>query len=95
MEVTIIGAGNMGRGIGTRLVAGGNHITILDTDPDEARQLAEELDRGGDGAEGGAAGDPLTGEIVVLALWYEAARAAADQYGDQLDGKVVVDVSTR
>ncbi len=33
MDVTIIGAGNMGRGLGTRLVAGGNQVKILDTDP--------------------------------------------------------------
>ena len=68
MDVTIIGAGNMGRGIGTRLVAGGNDVTILDTDPEEARQLAAELDQDGGAAVGGAPGDPLTGEVVVLAL---------------------------
>jgi predicted dinucleotide-binding enzyme len=37
MNLTIIGAGNMGRGLGTRLVAGGNKVTILDRDPEEAR----------------------------------------------------------
>ena len=26
MKVTIVGAGNMGRGIGTRVVAGGNQV---------------------------------------------------------------------
>jgi NADPH-dependent F420 reductase len=93
MDVTIIGAGNMGRGIGTRLVAGGYHVTILDTDPDEARQLAAELDQDGGAAVGGAPGDPLTGEVVALALWYEAAQSAAERYADQLDGKVVVDIS--
>jgi 8-hydroxy-5-deazaflavin:NADPH oxidoreductase len=36
MDVTIIGAGNMGRGIGHRIVAGGNSVTILDRDPEEA-----------------------------------------------------------
>jgi predicted dinucleotide-binding enzyme len=40
MQVTIIGAGNMGRGIGTRLVAGGNDVKVLDSDPEEARKLA-------------------------------------------------------
>jgi 3-hydroxyisobutyrate dehydrogenase-like beta-hydroxyacid dehydrogenase len=43
MDVTIIGAGNMGRGIGTRLVAGGNRVRILDRDAAQARELAEEL----------------------------------------------------
>ncbi len=90
MDVTIIGAGNMGRGIGTRLVAGGNSVKILDNDLDQARALADEL---GGGAEGGTAGDPLSGDVVVLAIWYEPARSAVGQYGDQLDGKVIVDIT--
>ena len=43
MNVTIIGAGNMGRGIGHRMVAGGHDVTIVDRDPEEAERLAEEL----------------------------------------------------
>ena len=43
MNVTIIGAGNMGRGIGHRLVAGGHDVTVVDRDPEEAEQLIEEL----------------------------------------------------
>jgi NADPH-dependent F420 reductase len=90
MDVTIIGAGNMGRGLGTRLVAGGNDVKILDSDPDQARELAAEL---GGGAEAGASGDPLDGDVVVLAIWYEPARSVVEQYGDQLDGKVIVDIT--
>jgi NADPH-dependent F420 reductase len=96
MDVTIIGAGNMGRGIGTRLVAGGNHVKILDRDPDQARELANELSqtaRTEGGAEGGAAGDPLSGDVVILAVWYDGAQAAIEQYADQLAGKVVVDIT--
>lgn len=96
MEVTIIGAGNMGRGIGTRLVAGGNRVRIIDRDPEEARKLAEELAQqaadGGD-AESAGAGDPLSGDVVVLAVWYGGAQEAIEQYRDQLDGKVVVEIS--
>ena len=43
MNVTIIGAGNMGRGIGHILMRGGHSATIVDRDPDQAEQLAEEL----------------------------------------------------
>jgi light-regulated signal transduction histidine kinase (bacteriophytochrome) len=32
MRVLIIGAGNMGRGIATRMLAGGNEITFFDVD---------------------------------------------------------------
>lgn len=43
MKVTIIGAGNMGRAIATRVVAGEHEVDITDRDPAEARKLAEEL----------------------------------------------------
>ena len=55
MNVTIIGAGNMGRGIGHRLVAGGHEVTVVDRDPEEAGRLAEEL-RGADSFASRAAG---------------------------------------
>jgi NADPH-dependent F420 reductase len=94
MEVTIIGAGNMGRGIGTRLVAGANTVTIIDHDPDQAAQLAEELDGVGDGhAVAAAADQPLQDEVVILAVWYPASLDAVEEFADRLDGKIVVDIS--
>ena len=94
MEVTIIGAGNMGRGIGTRLAAGGHDLKIIDNDSDEAAKLAGELASAGDGsAEGAAAGDPLSGVVVILAVWFPGSLDAVERYEDQLDGKVVVDIS--
>jgi NADPH-dependent F420 reductase len=96
MEVTIIGAGNMGRGIGTRLLTGGHQIKIIDHDPDQAAQLAEDLhsEAGSEGSvESGSSGDSLIGDIVVLAVWYPPSISAVEEYGNQLDGKVVVDIS--
>jgi 3-hydroxyisobutyrate dehydrogenase-like beta-hydroxyacid dehydrogenase len=43
MKVTIVGAGNMGRGIGTRTLTGGHQLEILDRDPAEAHKLAKDL----------------------------------------------------
>jgi len=37
MKVTIIGAGNMGRAIGTRAVKGGHEVEIVDRDPRRPR----------------------------------------------------------
>jgi NADPH-dependent F420 reductase len=96
MNVTIIEAGNMGRGIGTRLIAGGNDVEIVDRDPGEARALAEEL--GGKAENGGSAtalepGDEIGGDVVVLALYYAPELEAVEQYRNQLAGKVVVDIS--
>ncbi len=37
----IFGAGNMGRGVGTRTVAGGDDLPILDPETGKADELAE------------------------------------------------------
>jgi 8-hydroxy-5-deazaflavin:NADPH oxidoreductase len=89
-SVSILGSGNMARGIGTRVAAGGNTVQILARDPQESATLADEL---GGSATSGAIGDPLTGDIVVLAVPYPAAAPLVEQYGDQLAGKVVVDIT--
>lgn len=89
MKVTIIGAGNMGRGIGTRAVAGGHEVQIIDRDPEDAKALAQEL---GGSAKGSGPDDPIEGDVVVFAIYYPQEEALS-QYADQLEGKVVVDIS--
>jgi 8-hydroxy-5-deazaflavin:NADPH oxidoreductase len=37
MEITIIGTGNMARGIATRLLAGGHAVTLPGTSSEKAR----------------------------------------------------------
>jgi hypothetical protein len=38
-------------------------------------------------------GDPLEGDVVVLAVYYPDARGAVEHHGDRLAGKVVVDIT--
>ncbi len=90
MKVTIVGAGNMGRGVGTRAVAGGHQVEIVDHDPDEARELAKDLGGSATALEPGA---PFGGEVVVFAVYYPGIKDAVQQYADQLAGKVVVDIT--
>jgi 8-hydroxy-5-deazaflavin:NADPH oxidoreductase len=90
MKVTIVGAGNMGRGLGTRAVAGGHEVEILAQDPTHAQKLAEDL---GSSATTIEAGDPFGGEVVVFAVYYPGIKDAVRQYADQLPGKVVVDIT--
>ena len=90
MEITIIGTGNMARGIATRALAGGHSVTLLGTETANAQALADELS--GD-VRAGQVGDPLTGDLVVLAVWYAAVDDVLGRYGDQLDGKVLVDIT--
>jgi predicted dinucleotide-binding enzyme len=90
MKVTIIGAGNMGRGIGTRAVGGGHQVELLALDPEHARKLAAEL---GPSATALEADAPFGGELVVFAVYYPGIKDAVRQYADRLAGKVVVDIT--
>ena len=69
MNITILGAGNMARGIGTRLVAGGNSLTLLSRDPQEGATLAAELHavaRNGATIQAAPFGSPLRDDVVRL-----------------------------
>ena len=67
MDITVIGTGNMGRGIATVALAGGHRVTLLGTTIENAQALAAALS--GD-VHAGTVGDPIDGEVVVLAVWY-------------------------
>ncbi len=90
MKVTIVGAGNMGRGIGTRVVAGGHEVEIVDRDPTEAGALAAELGGSTSAVDPGAT---FSGEIVVFAVYYPGIKDAVQQYAEEIAGKVVVDIT--
>jgi NADPH-dependent F420 reductase len=90
MKVTIVGAGNMGRGIGTRVVEGGHELEIVDRDHEQAEELARELGGSATALEQGA---PFGGDVVVLAVYYPTIKDAAQAYADRLRGKVVVDIT--
>jgi NADPH-dependent F420 reductase len=92
--VTIIGAGNMGRGIGTRLVAGGHDVQILAPTPEHASALAQELGaKNGAAAKAGAIGEEIEGQVVILATPFPAAVEFAQSRGNDLAGRVVVDIT--
>ncbi len=90
MGLTIIGTGNMARALAARTLAGGHGVTVVGKDEQHAQEAASAV-------EGSIAtavtGDPIEGDVVVLAVYYPDARAAVEQYGDQLAGSVVVDIT--
>jgi 8-hydroxy-5-deazaflavin:NADPH oxidoreductase len=90
-SVTIIGTGNMARGIATRVLAGGNHLQLLGHTAEHAEKLASEL--GSDAVATGTSGDAIEGDIVVFAVWYQVALPLVGQYGEQLADKIVVDIT--
>jgi NADPH-dependent F420 reductase len=96
MKITIIGAGNMGRGIGYRWVAGGNAVTVVDINPESSEALAKELRsvaKNGGSASSASLESAELGDVVVLAVNYGANFDVAKKLGKKLDGKVVVDIA--
>ena len=96
MNITIIGTGNMARGIATRMLAGGNNVILVGHAPGKAEDLATELQgaaRGGASVQAASAGSSNDSDVVVLAVPYPAAVSIVQQYGDQLAGKIIVDIS--
>ena len=96
MNITIIGSGNMGRGIGTRAVTGGHSVTFVDANPETAEKAAADVKASAkNGAKVSTAnlGDAQFGDVVVLAVWYGTNIEIARQLGTKLAGKVVVDIA--
>ena len=96
MNVTIIGAGNMGRSIGTRAAAGGHSVTFVDANPEVAEKAVVDVKnaaRNGSKISASSLGDAQLGDVVVLAVWYGTNIEIAKQLGDRLAGKVVVDIA--
>lgn len=89
-DITIIGNGNMARGIATRAVAAGKNVEILGQDAAKAQALAGQL---GAGVTAGTTASAPQGSIVVLAVPFDAAKAVVSAYGDQLSGKTIVDIT--
>jgi predicted dinucleotide-binding enzyme len=88
-SISIIGTGNMASALAGRALAGGNAVEIVGRDPVKAKELATALG----GATVGTVGTAPDGDIVILAVPYASAAAVIGQYGDALDGKVVVDIT--
>ena len=79
----------MASALAGRALAGGNTVEIIGRDRAKAQALAAALG----GATVGTAGTAPAGDIVVIAVPYSGAVAVVGQYGDALQGKVIVDIT--
>lgn len=86
-SISIIGTGKMGSAIADVSARAGANIQII-----RRRAGAGSSPERAD-AEYGVMGDGLTGELVVLAVPYEAVADVLAHYRDQLRGRVVIDIS--
>jgi 8-hydroxy-5-deazaflavin:NADPH oxidoreductase len=98
MRVLVIGTGNMGRAISTRLLTGGQSVTLYNRTREEAEQVASELRSSATrGATVTVANAPeqaiQESDVVVLAVYYPINVQLATEHAARLAGKIVVDIS--
>jgi predicted dinucleotide-binding enzyme len=92
MDIAIIGAGNVGTALAGALARAGHRVTISAKNQEHASRAAQATGAGSatSNKEAVAAGD-----VVILAVPGTAFDALVSEVGDDLAGKVVVDVSNR
>ncbi len=88
--ISIIGTGGMAAAIGGRTAKAGYTVEVISRNPAKARALADKLAAK---ATTGTYGAAPAGDIVILAVPYSSAAAVVAEYGDALDGKVIIDVT--
>lgn len=87
--IGIIGAGNMGRALATRLGGAGYDVTIADRGAGEAAAVAAGLN----GVRADGLDAVLTADAVILAVWHHDALAIAGEHAAELAGKLVIDIA--
>jgi len=91
MEVTIIGASDaFARGIAEWAVGAGHDVAIVGPSLARAEAFAATVRA----TRAAGPGDPLRHDLIVVAMPYDCVLDVRDSYGDQLDGRIVVDVTT-
>lgn len=89
-KISIIGSGGMATAIAGRTIKAGHTIEVVSRDPAKAQALADKL---GAGATTGTYGAALTGDIIILAVPYNSAASVVADFGEALDGKVIIDIT--
>ena len=88
--ITIIGAGTMATAVAGKVAKAGHTVEVVNRDPAKARALADKLAAG---ATTGTYGEAPAGDIVIIAVPYSGVAAVVTDFGNALDGKVVIDLA--
>src|SRR6267378_2521522 len=89
MKIGIIGSGRIGSTFGGLWAKAGHEIMFSDRDPEQAKRAAESV---GARARTGTVEEAVAfGDAVLIAVPYGALPAIAQQVGEKLKGKVVID----
>jgi len=94
MRIAIIGAGSVGSSLGARWAQVGHEVMFGVRDP-QSDNTQKALARAGEGARAGSLADAAAfGEVIVLAVPWQAVRYAVSDLGD-ISGKILVDATNR
>lgn len=90
MNIAIIGAGNMAKGLAARFADAGHPVTLASRDAVKAEASARDVGKGVSTASSASA--VQSADIVVLAVPYDATGEVIDAAGG-FAGKIVVDIT--
>jgi 8-hydroxy-5-deazaflavin:NADPH oxidoreductase len=88
--ISIIGSGTMAKAVAGRIANAGHTVEVVNRDAAKARELADKL---AGKATTGTYGAAPAGDIVILAVPYGSVAAVVADFGDALDGKVIIDLA--
>jgi 8-hydroxy-5-deazaflavin:NADPH oxidoreductase len=91
MKTAIIGLGNIGSQVASNLMAGGQQLIVADHGPTKATDFAK---ASSSKARAAAVTEAIAeADIIVCAVWFNAAQELLREHRGKLAGKIVVDPS--
>jgi NADPH-dependent F420 reductase len=90
MKVAIVGAGNVGKALGSSLTRAGHEVIITASNPEHAQAAAHEI---GAASASSAEKAVTDANIIILAIPYQAGQEVAAEIADAVAGRIVIDVS--
>nr|WP_315203282.1 NAD(P)-binding domain-containing protein [uncultured Flavobacterium sp.] len=90
-KVAVIGLGSIGKIVAQNFVKGNRPVIIAGRKLEDATALAQEL---GSLATASETGEAIkNADIIVLSVWFNTIQELFEQYGAELNGKIIIDPS--
>lgn len=90
-KVAVIGLGSIGKIVAQNFVKGNRPVIIASRKMEDAIAFAQEL---GSLATASETGDAIkNADIIVLSVWFNTIQELFEQYGAELNGKIIIDPS--
>jgi predicted dinucleotide-binding enzyme len=95
MKIAVLGAGNIGGTMGKKWAAAGHEVVFGVRDATSPKVTALLKDISGNGRVDSVANALAFGDVVLVAIPYDAVAATVAAHADRLAGKVVIDASNK